>query len=178
MIPTDVRHELLALARAAFEAQVRGEAAPNVPEHLNLPASGLFVTVYCHGELRGCLGTLESREPLGDAVVRLAGDVSHLDYRFRPVSASELPAVSLDLSVLTPVQRVEDPSTIDVGRDGLIVEQGRRKGLLLPQVATEHGWDRTTFLQHTCIKAGLPADAWQHGAGILKFQAEVFGELD
>jgi uncharacterized protein (TIGR00296 family) len=84
----------------------------------------------------------------------------------------------LDISVLTTPQPVPHPSEIVVGRDGLIVEMGVRKGLLLPQVATDHGWDRDTFLAHTCVKAGLPPDAWQNGARILRFEAEVFGDKD
>jgi len=102
--------------------------------------------------------------------------VAQEDYRFRPLSPHELGNVSIDLSVLTPSQVVADPSTIQVGLDGLIVQQGGRKGLLLPQVATEHGWDREAFLEHTCEKAGLPPDAWRHGATILRFQAEVFSD--
>ena len=170
------RKELLALARSALEARVRGGRGPQPPDDLNVPASGLFVTIHCRGDLRGCLGTLGAREHLADAVVRLSGDVAQEDYRFRPLSVHELPDVAIDLSVLTPPEIVSDPATIEVGRDGLIVQQGSYRGLLLPQVATEHGWDRDTFLAHTCIKAGLPPDAWKRGATILKFQAEVFGE--
>ncbi len=176
MIDIVLRRRLLDVARRALEARVRGEHGPDVPADLNPPASGLFVTIHCHGELRGCLGTLDGRERLADAVVRLAAEVSHEDYRFRPLTAHELTEVTIDLSVLTRAERVSDPSEIEVGRDGLIVQQGARKGLLLPQVAPEHGWDRETFLAHACLKAGLPPDAWQHGATILRFQAEVFGE--
>jgi AmmeMemoRadiSam system protein A len=172
------RRELLALARAALEAQVSGGLRPEVPVHLNRPGAGLFVTIYCDGELRGCLGTLDARERLADAVLRLAADVSHQDYRFAPLVASELRRVVIDLSVLTPAVRVRNPLSITIGTDGLIVEQGSRKGLLLPQVATEHGWDRETFLSQTCVKAGLSPDAWQRGAAISCFQAEVFGEAE
>jgi AmmeMemoRadiSam system protein A len=172
------RTRLLALARQALEARVRGQCAPLVAADLNRQASGVFVTVHCRGELRGCLGTLDARERVGEAVARLAGDVSSEDVRFRPLSIAELDDVSIDVSVLTPAEVVHDPTSIDIGRDGLIVQQGSRKGLLLPQVATEHGWDRVAFLAQTCIKAGLPADAWQHGATVLRFQADVFGEAD
>jgi AmmeMemoRadiSam system protein A len=172
------RRELLALARAALEAQVCGEARPELPLHLNRPAAGLFVTIYCDGALRGCLGTLDGQERLADAVLRLAADVSHQDYRFAPLVASELPRVVIDLSVLTPAVRVSNPLSITIGTDGLIVEQGSRRGLLLPQVAAEHGWDRETFLSQTCVKAGLSPDAWRRGATISCFQAEVFGESE
>lgn len=177
MIPHGDRQRLLELARAALEAKVRGMAAPEVATDLNRSASGLFVSIHCAGELRGCLGTLDDRERLGEAVVRLAAEVSYQDYRFRPLAVEELVAISIDLSVLTPAERVDDPSTIEVGADGLIVQQGARRGLLLPQVATEQGWDRETFLAQTCLKAGLPPDAWRRGATVLRFRAEVFGDL-
>ena len=176
MIQATDRKRLLELARAALVARVRGQRAPEAPSDLDLPASGAFVTLYCHGELRGCLGTLDSKEPLCGAIVRLGGDVARNDYRFPPLRVDELDAVALDISVLTTPEAVPNPAEIVVGRDGLIIEQGVRKGLLLPQVAVEHGWDRETFLAHTCMKAGLPPDAWQKGAGILRFEAEVFGD--
>jgi AmmeMemoRadiSam system protein A len=178
MIPTDMRRRLLDLARLALTARVRGAPPPVAPDDIDLPASGAFVTLYCGGELRGCLGTLDMREPLAEAVVRLGGDVAKNDYRFEPLRTDELTSVMLDISVLTTPQPVPHPSEIVVGRDGLIVEMGVRKGLLLPQVATDHGWDRDTFLAHTCVKAGLPPDAWQNGARILRFEAEVFGDKD
>ena len=178
MIATADRKRLLDLARAAVIARVRRQPPPHVPDDLRMPASGVFVTVHCRGELRGCLGTLDPREPVGDAVARLAGDVTHRDHRFSPVGVGELNDTTIDVSVLTPPEPVHDPSEIVVGRDGLIVEQGARKGLLLPQVAPEHGFDRDTFLAHTCLKAGLPADAWQRGAEIFRFEAEVFSEAD
>jgi uncharacterized protein len=178
MIATADRKRLLDLARSAVVARVRGEPAPTAPADLRIPASGVFVTIHHRGELRGCLGTLDPHEPVAAAVVRLAGDVTHRDYRFERVRAEELNDVAIDLSVLTEPTLVADPADIVVGRDGLIVEQGSRKGLLLPQVAPEHGFDRETFLAQTCLKAGLAGDAWQHGATIYRFQAEVFGESD
>jgi AmmeMemoRadiSam system protein A len=174
MISQEARKRLLDLARAALVARVRGERLPSPPDDLDIPAAGAFVTLHCDGTLRGCLGTLEGTEPLAEMVVRLAAEVACNDYRFEPLRAAELSAVALDVSVLTVPQAVMDPAEIVVGRDGLIVEQGSRRGLLLPQVATEHGWDRDTFLAHTCLKAGLPADAWRCGARILRFEAEVF----
>ena len=179
MIDDTYRARLLKLAREALEARVRGTAAPFVPDDLNLPASGLFVTIHYRGELRGCLGTLDGRELLGAAIQRLAADVSREDYRFPPIVVHELSGVEIDLSVLTPPLRVHDPIVeIQIGRDGLIAQQGKRRGLLLPQVATQYGWDCETFLAHTCIKAGLARDAWRRGAEILRFEAEVFGEVE
>jgi hypothetical protein len=176
MIDEPLGRRLVGLARAALEARVRGQRLPAVPPDLDGPTSGLFVTVYCAGSLRGCLGTLDARERLGQALVRLAADVSHEDHRFHPIAPRELAQVRVSVSILYPAERVIDLSTIEIGRDGLIVEQGRRRGLLLPQVAVEHGWDRETLLRQTCVKAGLPPDAWQRGATVLRFAAEVFGE--
>jgi uncharacterized protein len=176
MIETAVRKRLLDLARRAATARVRGERPPAPPPDLNPPASGVFVTIHCEGELRGCLGTLDPEEPVAAAVARLGAEVTHRDPRFVPLRMEELGGVTIDISVLSEAVRVSDPSEIVVGRDGLVVEQGRHKGLLLPQVAPEHGFDRETFLAHTCLKAGLPADAWRCGAIVYRFEAEVFSE--
>jgi AmmeMemoRadiSam system protein A len=176
MSDAEVRRRLLRLAHEALEARVRGDRLPHPPADLALPMCGLFVTIHCRGDLRGCLGTLEGDETLGHGLVRLAADVSCQDPRFRPVSVDELEHVTIDLSLLTPPEVVSDPQTIVVGRDGLIVEHGRRRGLLLPQVAIEHRWDAETFLAHTCLKANLPPDAWRTGARVLRFEAEVFGD--
>jgi AmmeMemoRadiSam system protein A len=178
MIGHEHRRRLVDLARRALVARVRRQRPPEPPAMLNVPASGVFVTIYHRRELRGCLGTLDAAEPLADAVVRLGGDVAHRDYRFDPLEIHELEEITIDLSVLTEPKRVDDPTEIEVGRHGLIIEHVGRKGLLLPQVAPEHGFDRETFLAQTCLKAGLPPDAWQQGAIIYRFEAEVFGEAD
>jgi uncharacterized protein len=178
MIALADRKRLLDLARSAVIARVRRDRPPGAPDDLNVPASGVFVTIHHRSQLRGCLGTLDPHEPVADAVIRLGGDVTHRDYRFEALRLEELNDVSIDVSVLTEPTLVGDPSEIVVGRDGLIVEQGRHRGLLLPQVAPEHNFDRDTFLAHTCLKAGLPADAWRHGATVYRFEAEVFGEAD
>jgi AmmeMemoRadiSam system protein A len=179
MLSETDRERLLALARRALEARVRRDPAPPV-EHgggLDVPM-GAFVSVHCRGELRGCLGRLETDRPVAENVVHLAAVVSDSDPRFAPLRPGELADVDIEISALTPEQEVHDVSEIEVGRHGLIVEQGHRRGLLLPQVATEYNWDRETFLEHTCLKAGLPRDAWRHGARIYTFEAQVFGEAD
>jgi len=176
MIAGADRQRLLVLARQALSARVRGAPAPSAPDDLFILAFGVFVTIYHRSELRGCLGTLNASEPLAQAVVRLAGDVSHNDHRFEPIEVHEIDDTIINLSVLTAPEPVDDPTIIVVGRDGLIVEHGSRRGLLLPQVAPEHGWDREAFLAHTCLKAGLAADAWRNDAIIFRFEAEVFGE--
>ena len=178
MIGHEHRQRLLDLARRALVARVRRHPAPEPPDALNVPASGVFVTIYHRRELRGCLGTLDAAEPLAHAIVRLGGDVTHRDYRFDPLEIHEVEEVTIDLSILTEPERVGDPTEIEVGRHGLIIEHVGRKGLLLPQVAPEHGFDREAFLAQTCLKAGLPPNAWQQGATIYRFEAEVFGETD
>jgi AmmeMemoRadiSam system protein A len=175
-LDTTTRQRLLALARTALEAYLAREPAPRVPADLHVDGFGVFVTLKVDGELRGCLGALDCAGSIPDEIVRLSAAVATDDYRFAPLAPGELTSATLDLSVLTPPEPVRDHSTIEVGRHGLIVEQGRHRGLLLPQVAEEHGWDRETFLMHTCLKAGLPAAAWEHGASLMRFEAEVFGE--
>ena len=139
--------------------------------------SGVFVTIKHHGELRGCLGTLEDGCRLAEEVVRCAANSASEDPRFAAVSADELPELQLEVSVLGPLERIDAaPDAFTVGVHGLVVEQGARRGLLLPQVATEWGWTPAQFLRQTCVKAGLAADAWQHGADVYRFAAEVFGD--
>ena len=176
MIAAADRGRLLRLARHALVARVQRMSPPLAPDDLNRPTFGVFVSVYHLDDLRGCLGTLEEREPLAAAVVRLAGDVAQHDHRFEPIGLHEIDHVVIDLSVLTRPELVADPAEIVIGRHGLIVERGLQRGLLLPQVAPEHGWDRDTLLARTCDKAGLAADAWKSGATIFRFEAEVFGE--
>ena len=140
-------------------------------------ASGAFVTIHHRGDLRGCLGRLEPGVPLGETIIHLAEAVSDSDPRFAPVSYHELTDIVLEVSVLMPAQPVTRIEEIEVGRHGVIIEHGARRGLLLPQVASEHGWDRETLLEHACRKAMLAPDAWVQGASIFIFEAEVFGEV-
>jgi AmmeMemoRadiSam system protein A len=171
------RAALLALARATIEARL-GVASATEPEYravLDRPG-GAFVTVFVNRQLRGCVGLPETAEPLGAVVRYAARSAAFRDPRFPPVGLADLPGLSIEISVLTPFEPVFDPSAIDVGRHGLVVEQGTQRGLLLPQVATEHGWTREQFLEHTCIKAGLNPHAWRHGASLYRFEAVVFAE--
>jgi AmmeMemoRadiSam system protein A len=108
----------------------------------------------------------------------LAQAVADSDPRFHRVTPQELDGIDLEISVLTREREIQSVEEIEIGRHGLIVEQDRSRGLLLPQVPTEHGWDRDTFLDHTCLKAGLAADAWRRGARIFVFEAQVFGERE
>jgi AmmeMemoRadiSam system protein A len=178
MLTDAQKHALLGLARTSLVAQVTG-AQSSAALPAGLPdASGVFVTVKRRGALRGCLGTLQCRRGLAGEVARCAADAASEDPRFPPVRSQELPELSVEVSVLGPLEPIDprDPGAIAIGRHGLVAEQDSRRGLLLPQVATEWGWTAEQFLRQTCLKAGLPPDAWQHGARISRFEAEVFGE--
>jgi AmmeMemoRadiSam system protein A len=172
------RTELLGIARRAVETIVREGRPPDLKTDnasLQTP-QGAFVTLTIGGQLRGCIGTFREDTPLFRTVAQMAVAAAREDPRFPPLSAAELPKIHVEISALTPMQPVADVGAIEVGRHGLYVTKGFNSGVLLPQVATEYGWDRTTFLEQTCRKAGLPKDAWREGAKILSFEAEVFGE--
>lgn len=177
MLTAEQKAHLLALAHASVDAQVRGGSAVE-PGTMALPdASGVFVTIKERGELRGCLGTLKNRAGLAAEVIRCAADSASEDPRFPPVTLAELPELSLEISVLGPLEAIEPrPDAFTIGVHGLVAEDGPRRGLLLPQVATEWGWDAEQFLRQTCVKAGLSPDAWRQGARIFRFAAEVFGD--
>ena len=177
MLTREDQAKLLRLARAALEARVLGQAAParEYGGTLDEPL-GAFVSIHCDGDLRGCLGRLDVDAPLADTIADLAAAVAYADRRFTPLQPEEVAAVDIEISILTPETEVGMIADIEVGRHGIIIEQRERRGLLLPQVAVEHGWDCETFLAHACRKAGLPPDAWQRGARILTFEAQVFSE--
>jgi AmmeMemoRadiSam system protein A len=178
MLTAAEKRQLLDIARHSVFASVGAEPRTPVPD-LPLPhASGVFVTIKRNGELRGCLGTLSGVDQLAREVARCAADSAQEDPRFSPVGREEVAELSLEISVLGPLEPIDphDPTAIMIGRHGLVVEQGRHRGLLLPQVATEWEWSREQFLRQTCLKAGLPYDAWRQGAAVFRFEAEVFGE--
>jgi AmmeMemoRadiSam system protein A len=177
MIGPGDQQRLLRLARAALEARVQQQPAPEVDRGgaLDWPR-GAFVTIHSRGDLRGCLGQIAGDAPLGETVAHLAAVVSDSDPRFEPVTSRELRDIEIEISVLTPEREVASAAEVEIGRHGVIIEQGGRRGLLLPQVATEQRWDRETLLSHACLKARLAPDAWRHGARILIFEAQVFGE--
>jgi AmmeMemoRadiSam system protein A len=136
------------------------------------------VTVHHRGELRGCIGHIEADQPLVRIVAQCAVSACSMDPRFRPVAAGELGDIDVELSLLGPLEPIAGANDIEIGRHGLLVARDSRRGLLLPQVATEWKWDARTFLAQTCRKAGLPADAWKAGASVWRFEAEVFGESE
>jgi uncharacterized protein len=178
MLTRESQQQLLRIAHDAFEARVRRLPAPGRDAAAAAFCQPAFVTILCKGELRGCLGRLAPEMSLPDLVSHLAQEVADSDPRFDPVRPEELNDIRLEISVLTPEREIRAASEIEIGRHGLIVEKGSRRGLLLPQVATEHGWDRDTFVAQACLKAGLAADAWRHGARLFVFEAQVFGESE
>jgi AmmeMemoRadiSam system protein A len=173
------RQDLLRLARQAIAARFAG-GEPSTLEKSAAQAggrrAGAFVTLHVHGELRGCIGHPWGDRPLREVIVECAIRAATEDPRFPPLRPDKLAEADIEISVLGPIEPVDDLEEIEVGRHGLIAEQGYRRGLLLPQVATENGWNRELFLSHTCLKAGLSPDAWKSGATLFKFEAEVFGE--
>jgi AmmeMemoRadiSam system protein A len=171
------RAALLKIARDAIEAHVSGmRVRSGVASELTARSAGVFVTVYCRRELRGCIGRIGVDRPLAETVAECARSAASADPRFPPISSGELPELDVELSLLGPLQAIGAASEVEVGRHGLVVERDGRRGLLLPQVATEWDWNAETFLARTCQKAGLPFDAWKHGAKIWRFEAEVFGD--
>jgi len=174
----EAQEELISLARSTIEAWFRERTIPDYePKNESLRAPGAaFVTLKEEGKLRGCIGHVVARMPLYRSVQEMAVAAAFQDPRFPPLRQEELPRVTIEISVMSPLRVVADPSEIQVGRDGLVIRKGGRSGLLLPQVAVENGWDREQFLMQTCLKAGLPTDAWKEGAEIFAFSAQVFGE--
>jgi len=175
-LTADEKKELLKLAHRAVETYVReGKTVDYETKDPSLTAArGAFVTLTIRDELRGCIGFIEPIYPLAQAVLRCAIFAASEDPRFGPIRPAELKDLQYEISVLTPLQKVTDPETVQVGKHGLVISQGGRRGLLLPQVATENHWDREEFLRQTCLKAGLSPEAWKRGAEIYTFEAIVF----
>jgi len=171
------RAALLGIARAAVRARLGTGAAPELPRSGPLAlARGAFVTLTVKGELRGCVGTFEPTGSLAATVARMAGAAATEDPRFEPVRADEIDDLDVHVSALDPRRRMRDPGELEVGRDGALVRLGWNRGALLPQVAVEQGWDAVTFLERTCLKAGLPPHAWQDPEAVVElFSAEELG---
>ena len=143
-------------------------------EHLAEPR-GVFTSLYIGGELRGCVGFVLAVNSVYRAVAETARAAAFEDTRFHPVTIEEAPHLQIELSILSQPREIS-PDAVEMGRHGLLISMHGRRGLLLPQVPVEHQWDRVTFLEQTCRKAGLPIDAWRSGATVEAFTAEVFGE--
>jgi AmmeMemoRadiSam system protein A len=170
---------LLQVARDSIAAQLQGKAATPVQGASPVLAEprGAFVSLHRRGQLRGCIGYIEPIKPLLETVKEMAPAAAFQDPRFRPLQADEMADLEIEISVLTPMRLIKNTDEIEVGKDGLFIVKGPNRGLLLPQVATEYHWDRQTFLEHTCNKAGLPPDAWKDpNTQIFTFRAEIFAD--
>nr|WP_320048372.1 AmmeMemoRadiSam system protein A [uncultured Desulfuromonas sp.] len=172
---------LLEIARTAIVSHVRNCEVCVVPREerrLNLKR-GCFVTIKQDGKLRGCIGNFQSEIPLFKEVSQMAVASASNDPRFYPMSEDDLDHFTLQISVLSPLVKVGSPEEILVGKHGIYLEKSHYRGVLLPQVATENHWDRTTFLNQTCLKAGLPPEAWKDSdTDVYMFKAQVFGEKE
>jgi AmmeMemoRadiSam system protein A len=169
---------LLKLARETIEGYLKSGKRPRpkaVPKKLG-EKRGAFVTLKVDGQLRGCIGYPVPHKPLVDTVVEMAIAAATQDYRFLPIKREELGGLEIEISVLTLPRPIQDAGEVEVGRHGIIISKGFDRGLLLPQVPTEYGWDRETYLRHGCLKAGLDEDEWKKGAAIEVFEAQVFSE--
>ncbi len=174
------RKFLLHVAREAIRSELNGEpfsmpappASPALHEH-----RGAFVTLHEHGQLRGCIGNFVGTRPLYETIADMALQAAFHDPRFHPLRPDEFGEIDLEISALTPLEPVTDVESIEVGTHGIYLINEPYRGVLLPQVATEYGWDRYTFLDQTCLKAGMGPGCWKKpGTQILVFSAEVFGE--
>jgi hypothetical protein len=179
VLDESARKELLALARKTLENYfATGRIAECQATHAELlKRCGAFVSLHKGEELRGCIGLLSNEVELYRTVQRCALSAALEDSRFAPVTPGEIAGLKIEISVLSPLQRITDVRTIEVGRHGLLISLGGLRGLLLPQVATQYNWDRETFLAQTCRKAGLPTYAWRQPNVVIQvFEAQVFSE--
>jgi AmmeMemoRadiSam system protein A len=175
--PADQR-QLLAFARRTIE---RWFATQTVPLARGFaPAArrpqGAFVTLLERGELRGCIGRMQPDLPLAQVVGTMALGAAFQDPRFPPLEQRELADVEIEISALTPLTRIPGPEAIQIGRDGVEIRKGGRTAVFLPEVPVEQGWDRNALLEHLCLKAGLPKDAWKRGAEFYAFRSVMFRE--
>ncbi len=178
-IGRDERRALLRLARAAVMARLTGTPPPPLP--MGMPRleerQGAFVTLRLAGALRGCIGVVEPARTLADTVVSCAAAAATEDPRFPSLRIEEIPGISIEITALAAPEAVTDTGTIILGRHGLMVDAPDRRGVLLPQVATEQGWNVETFIRETLLKAGLPPDALRRKAArLLRFEAEIISE--
>jgi len=178
-LSSDEKKLLLEIARDSIILALRNEsfAKPeNISENLK-NKQGAFVSLHTKDDwLRGCIGTFTSDNPLYKTISEIAEAAAFKDPRFPPVQLKELDNIKIEISVISPLKKISSIDEIKVGRDGLYIIKGFNRGVLLPQVATSEGWNKIEFLEHTCLKAGLPINAYKTGADIYTFTAEIFGE--
>jgi AmmeMemoRadiSam system protein A len=183
MLTHEEKRYLVDLARRTIESRLYGVKTPareknreTLGGELTRPC-GAFVTLKREGKLRGCIGYVEARKPLVQTVEEMAICAAFEDPRFAPLTREEWDGVEIEISVMSPLERIQDPSQVEVGAHGILMKRGFNQGLLLPQVATEQGWNRKTFLQHTCFKAGMTGECWKDpDTQIFIFTADVFSE--
>lgn len=181
MFNANSRELLLKIARSSIEGKLAKEEI-TIPKSADLEAvsgkNGVFVTLHKKGSLRGCIGNFVSDKPLYRLVMEMALSAAFRDPRFPPLAQAELDKIDIEISVLSPLEPCKDIEEIMVGRHGIYLINGYNRGVLLPQVATDYGWDRNTFLDQTCVKAGMQPGCWKHPeTEILVFSAEIFGEI-
>jgi AmmeMemoRadiSam system protein A len=180
-LTTEEKKYLLALARQVISLNAKGKTyhAEKYFSTSLKQKTGLFVTLKKFQKLRGCIGYVEGIKSLQRAAEEMAIAAAFEDPRFPPVSKDEIKDLEIEISVLSPLQKIADTNQIEIGKHGIIIEQNLMRGLLLPQVATEYNWDVQTFLEQTCLKAGLPADAWREKSTTIKiFSTDIFSDSD
>ena len=178
-LDSNQKNTLLEIARKTVEAVTAGRKIPDfiINDNILRTECGAFVTIHKKGNLRGCIGNIAGSMPLWETVRKMAVEASLHDPRFAPVSAGELGEIDIEISVISPFEKISDINKIVVGKHGLFIRQGFYQGLLLPQVAAEYKWGRIEFLEHTCNKAGLYRDCYKEkNCEIFIFSADVFGE--
>jgi AmmeMemoRadiSam system protein A len=171
---------LLKTARLSIAARLRHEAIQYPEPTSNLQVhGGAFVSLHIAGKLRGCIGYIQAIKPLFDTIKEMALSAAFSDPRFVPLAESDLDKTEIEISVISPLKKIEDIEAIKIGKHGIMIRRGLYSGLLLPQVATQYGWDREQFLFHTCQKAGLPGNCWKlNDVEIEIFSAIVFSEKE
>jgi hypothetical protein len=171
---------LLSLARSAIADRLRGGVtpAPSPSDPALERKAGAFVTLTLNGELRGCIGHMSADQSLSQIVPEMATAAAFSDPRFPALTLEELNESRLEISILSPLHRITDTEQIRIGTDGLMLSQGGARGVFLPQVPVEQGWDLGQYLENLCAKAGLMTGCWKQNAALYTFTAEVFGEGD
>jgi AmmeMemoRadiSam system protein A len=181
MLSKQEKNRLVQIARQSMENYLQKAKAPSFDISSNnlKKQKGAFVTVKVNGQLAGCIGRIEADIPLYETISKMAIEAAFRDPRFPGLKQEDLKIMDIEISVLSELKPVKDINNIKVSRHGLLIKKGFNQGLLLPQVATEYNWNRKTFLQHTCLKAGLNKDCWkQQDTQIFLFEAEVFSEKE
>jgi len=180
-LTNEEKRTLLKIARSAIACALESKTLPTLnsqSEALN-HRSGIFVTLRIGEDLRGCIGYIEPLFPLAHATQEIAVKAAMEDPRFMPLTQSEFDKITIEISVLSPLEELIDTETIEIGKHGLVIDAGYRRGLLLPQVATEYDWDRRQFLKQISLKAGLPPDAWKRKeVKLFTFTVEKFDESE